>query len=103
MPICSSPTEMLTSIPVTRVLSDQAAKLIHCSNLFHNPWAGALASLLVDSTKRHGGLGFAPGSSTNHDGASSGLKVFLANSGSEANVRDSPPPLPAGLLLIVVV
>ena len=65
-------------------------KLVHCSNLFHNEWSGELADLIVQRTKQHGGLGFpdpaSSSSATTHSTEhSSGLKVFFANSGTEAN------------------
>jgi acetylornithine/N-succinyldiaminopimelate aminotransferase len=50
---------------VRRALEDQAARLIHCSNLFFNEPAGRLAERLVSLT--------GPG------------KVFFCNSGAEAN------------------
>lgn len=70
------------------VMAEQAAKLSHTSNVFHNEWAGKLASLIVNLTKREGGLGWAPGSGPggwegSHEAA--GAKVFFSNSGTEAN------------------
>ncbi len=59
-----------------RTLGEQAGKLIHSSNVFHNEWAGQLATLIVDVTKKHGGLGL-------RDGADA--KVFFTSSGTEAN------------------
>lgn len=56
---------------VAQVLFDQANKLLHTSNLYHNENAGALAKTIVETTKSHGG-----------EWAS---KLFLANSGTEAN------------------
>lgn len=75
---------------VQAVLAVQSGKLVHNSNLYHNEWSGELALLLVESTKRLGGMGFPPASaeaSTDDkmDPHSSGLKVFFANSGTEAN------------------
>ncbi len=50
---------------ITRVFNEQAPRLIHCSNLFYNPYQGALAARLADI---------------------SGLsRVFFTNSGTEAN------------------
>lgn len=66
---------------VAEVMGRQAAKLVHNSNLYHNEWSGELAHLLTTLTKQHGGLGYSQNSPT--DGA--GLKVFFANSGTEAN------------------
>jgi acetylornithine aminotransferase len=50
----------------------QARTLVHTSNLYHNPWTGALSQLLVTKTRSSGSM----------HGAS---KVFVCNSGSEAN------------------
>ena len=54
-------------------MQEQAGKLLHTSNLYHNEFAGKLAELLVELTKSHDAPSF--------DGA----KVFFANSGTEAN------------------
>ncbi|KAL1836696.1 hypothetical protein VTJ49DRAFT_4755 [Mycothermus thermophilus] len=56
----------------TRVLTEQAATLVHASNLYYNPWTGALSKLLVEKTRASGGM---------HDAAA----AFICNSGSEAN------------------
>ncbi|KAG8990067.1 acetylornithine aminotransferase [Tulasnella sp. JGI-2019a] len=61
-----------------QVMGEQAATLLHTSNVFWNKWAGSLAGLIVEVTKREGGLGL---SKDGEDGA----KVFFANSGTEAN------------------
>lgn len=45
---------------------------MHTSNLYHNPWTGALSELLVQKTREGGGM---------HDVHS----VFICNSGTEAN------------------
>lgn len=68
---------------VLKVIHEQASKIIHTSNVYHNEWSPRLASLLVTTTQREGGLGFAPG----HQSADppSGLEVFFSNSGTEAN------------------
>ncbi|CAK7564510.1 MAG: acetylornithine aminotransferase [Sporothrix epigloea] len=59
---------------VTRVLADQAATLMHASNLYHNAWTGTLSRQLVEETVKSGGMAYDP------------IKaVFIANSGSEAN------------------
>src|SRR5947209_2276063 len=50
----------------------QAKTLIHTSNLYHNPWTGALSELLVKKTLESGAM---------HDARA----VFVCNSGSEAN------------------
>lgn len=65
------------------MLNEQASKIIHVSNVYHNEWSPRLASLLVETTQREGGLGFAPG----HQSTTppSGLQVFVSNSGTEAN------------------
>jgi acetylornithine aminotransferase len=54
------------------VSSFQARTLIHASNLYHNPWTGALSTILVQKTLEAGAM---------HDASS----VFVCNSGSEAN------------------
>lgn len=59
---------------VTRVLAEQAATLMHASNLYHNPWTGVLSRQLIEETRASGGMASAPASA-----------VFIANSGSEAN------------------
>lgn len=50
----------------------QAKTLVHASNLYYNPWTGALSSLLVKKTLEDGSM---------HDATA----VFICNSGSEAN------------------
>ncbi|KAJ1021129.1 hypothetical protein NDA16_003915 [Ustilago loliicola] len=69
---------------IAQIAADQSAKLVHASNLYHNEWSGELADRMVTLTHKHGGMGFQKGTkpSTPH---SAGLKVFLANSGTEAN------------------
>lgn len=63
---------------VAKVASEQASELVHCSNLYFNTWSGAMANKLVEMTHQHGGLGTEPNSDA-------GLRVFVANSGTEAN------------------
>ncbi|KAJ6539101.1 acetylornithine aminotransferase [Mycena capillaripes] len=65
---------------VVKTIAEQAGKMIHTSNVYHNEWAPRLAQLLVTLTQRNGGLGFAPGTKS-----SGGAKVFFSNSGTEAN------------------
>jgi acetylornithine aminotransferase len=67
-----------------QTLTEQAGKLLHTSNVFHNEWAGRLAELLVTLTQKEGGLGFGVGGSDSKP-RKSGTKVFFANSGTEAN------------------
>ncbi|KAK4462472.1 acetylornithine and succinylornithine aminotransferase [Cladorrhinum samala] len=57
---------------MSEILAEQAKTLIHASNLYYNPWTGALSKLLVERTLESGGM---------HDAAA----VFICNSGSEAN------------------
>ena len=57
---------------ITRIITDQARTLVHASNLYYNPWTGALSKLLVETTRSSGGM---------HDAQA----VFVCNSGSEAN------------------
>jgi acetylornithine aminotransferase len=64
-------------------MSEQAGKILHASNVYHNEWAGRLAELLVTLTQKQGGLGWAVDDS--RLGSGSGAKVFFSNSGTEAN------------------
>ena len=57
---------------------EQAAKMVHTSNVWYNEWAGELAKLLVETTRAEGGLGLAKA-------GGGGAKVFFSNSGTEAN------------------
>ena len=50
----------------------QARTLVHTSNLYHNPWTGELSKLIVTKTRESGSMHTAS-------------KVFVCNSGSEAN------------------
>lgn len=50
----------------------QAQQVMHTSNLYHNLWTGALCKLLVETTLAAGGF-------------ASASRVFVCNSGSEAN------------------
>ena len=77
---------ILTDWKHGQVLNEQAGKLLHASNVYHNEWAGKLAELLVTLTQREGGLGYpAGGSSKTSGGQLRGAKAFFANSGTEAN------------------
>lgn len=80
---------------IAEVAAEQARRLVHSSNLYHNEWSGELADRMVKMTREHGGLGVPKGQ---HQDADAGkaevderkeqqqqLKVFLANSGTEAN------------------
>lgn len=57
---------------IARIMYDQALTLGHSSNLYHNLWTGELSRQLVETTKESGGMFNAS-------------RVFLANSGTEAN------------------
>jgi len=57
---------------MSRILYEQSQTLVHSSNLYYNPWTGALSQLLVEKTKEAGGMKDVG-------------KVFVCNSGSEAN------------------
>lgn len=57
---------------MSKILYQQSQTLVHSSNLYHNPWIGALSQLLVEKTKEQGGMKDVG-------------KVFICNSGSEAN------------------
>lgn len=66
---------------IADIAGEQARKLVHSSNLYHNEWSGELANKMVELTWLHGGLGMEKGAK----GEAQTLKVFLANSGTEAN------------------
>ena len=51
---------------------EQALELVHCSNLYHSPWPGQLAKLIIETTK-------------SHSPQTPFQKVFVSNSGTEAN------------------
>ncbi|KAF2768679.1 mitochondrial acetylornithine aminotransferase [Teratosphaeria nubilosa] len=57
---------------ISKIIYQQSQTLLHCSNLYHNPWIGALSQLLVEKTKAAGGMKDVG-------------KAFICNSGSEAN------------------
>ncbi|KAK5120222.1 acetylornithine aminotransferase [Meristemomyces frigidus] len=57
---------------MSKILYQQSQTLVHSSNLYHNPWTGALSQLLVEKTKAAGGMKDVG-------------KAFICNSGSEAN------------------
>lgn len=57
---------------ITKIMTEQAGTLIHSSNLYHNDHTGRLAKKIVTATRESGGM-------------SDASRVFLANSGSEAN------------------
>ena len=57
---------------MSKLIAQQSKTLVHTSNLYHNPWTGALSSLLVKNTLGSGAMHTAS-------------KVFVCNSGSEAN------------------
>lgn len=67
---------------IAQIAFDQANRLVHSSNLYHNEWSGELAHKMVELTRQFGGLGMEKGKGENKDKQ---LKVFLANSGTEAN------------------
>ncbi|KAL7794202.1 pyridoxal phosphate-dependent transferase [Trichoderma ceciliae] len=54
------------------IIAQQAKTLLHASNLYHNPWTGALSKLLVEKTLQAGCM---------HEAS----RVFICNSGTEAN------------------
>lgn len=67
---------------VARLAGEQAATLVHASNLYYNNWSGHLAEKLASLTRAHGGVGFPRGSEAPPGGD---LRIFLCNSGTEAN------------------
>ncbi|KAF5322529.1 hypothetical protein D9619_000988 [Psilocybe cf. subviscida] len=68
---------------VLKVINEEAGKLMHASNVYHNAHAPALAETLVRTTQTEGGVGYARGGT--RDATPSKIKVFFANSGAEAN------------------
>ncbi|KAJ2083293.1 acetylornithine aminotransferase [Coemansia sp. RSA 988] len=72
---------------VAAAVADQATKLVHCSNLYHNQWAPKLASGIVEATLAaypQGTQGIYAKGTDGTDNA--GLaRVFFSNSGTEAN------------------
>ncbi|KAJ2798550.1 acetylornithine aminotransferase, partial [Coemansia helicoidea] len=63
---------------VAAAISDQATKLVHCSNLYHNEWAPQLARRLVEATA----AAYPQGTQGIYAGPA---RVFFSNSGTEAN------------------
>ncbi|KAG0679474.1 acetylornithine aminotransferase [Pichia californica] len=57
---------------IAKIMFEQASTLMHSSNLYHNPWTLELSKQLVDKTIKFNGM---------HDAS----RVFLCNSGTEAN------------------
>ncbi|KAJ9608992.1 acetylornithine aminotransferase [Cladophialophora chaetospira] len=57
---------------LNRLIAHQAQRLIHASNLYHNPWTPILSKSLIEETQKQ-----SPGSPL--------TQVFISNSGSEAN------------------
>lgn len=57
---------------LAQIMYDQALELTHCSNLYHSPWPGELAKLIIETTK-------------SHSPETPFQKVFIANSGTESN------------------
>jgi acetylornithine aminotransferase len=68
---------------ISQLAGEQASKMVHTSNVWYNEWAGELAQLVVETTRQHGGLGFASGGKEQR--GEGGAKVFFSNSGTEAN------------------
>lgn len=57
---------------VNKIINEQSSKLLHCSNLYYNQPAGELSEKLVNKTKEN-------------EGMKDASRVFLCNSGTEAN------------------
>ena len=57
---------------IEQIMHDQARTLVHCSNLYHNPWMGTFSKLIIEKTRAAGAM-------------QSAARVFVCNSGSEAN------------------
>lgn len=56
---------------MSKIMYQQSQTLVHSSNLYYNPWTGALSQLLVEKTNEAGGF--------------NASRAFICNSGSEAN------------------
>ncbi|KAJ1759701.1 acetylornithine aminotransferase [Coemansia sp. RSA 2523] len=69
---------------ITAAVVDQASKLVHCSNLYHNEWAPQLARNIVESTIAAYPQGTQGIYAQAADGRSP-ARVFFSNSGTEAN------------------
>ncbi|KAJ1941149.1 acetylornithine aminotransferase [Linderina pennispora] len=69
---------------VSAAIADQATKLIHCSNLYHNEWAPQLAQTLIAATEASFSSATAGLYAKGADGKI-GARVFFSNSGTEAN------------------
>ncbi|KAJ1822238.1 acetylornithine aminotransferase [Coemansia sp. RSA 2675] len=63
---------------VAAIVADQATKLVHCSNLYHNEWAPTLAQRIVTATTK----AYPQGTQGIY---AEGARVFFSNSGTEAN------------------
>lgn len=63
---------------------EQAARMVHTSNVWYNEWAGELAKLLVETTRAEGGLALLP-KDDKGGGGGGGAKVFFSSTGTEAN------------------
>jgi len=57
---------------IAQLMYDQALELTHCSNLYHSPWPGELAKLIIETTK-------------SYSPETPFQKVFISNSGTESN------------------
>ncbi|KAL8911857.1 MAG: hypothetical protein Q9171_003045 [Xanthocarpia ochracea] len=57
---------------MAKLLYQQALTLVHASNLYYNPWTGELSKQIITKTRSAGAMHTAS-------------KVFICNSGSEAN------------------
>lgn len=66
------PHNPLHTLLLIFILRKKAKTLMHTSNLYHNPWVGALSQLLVQKTLEAGAM-------------QNANAAFICNSGSEAN------------------
>ncbi|KAF2464945.1 acetylornithine aminotransferase mitochondrial precursor [Lindgomyces ingoldianus] len=57
---------------MAEVIAEQAQRLVHTSNLYHNPYTGLLSKQIIQLTHATGGM-------------STAARTFICNSGSEAN------------------
>ncbi|KAJ1657779.1 acetylornithine aminotransferase [Dispira simplex] len=69
---------------VAQVVSEQATRLVHLSNLYRNEWSGPLAQQLVEMTCQAEQARVEEGGDKTNTGFRP-TKVFFSNSGTEAN------------------
>ncbi|EJT97674.1 PLP-dependent transferase [Dacryopinax primogenitus] len=83
-----------------QVMADQVGSLAHASNVYWNEWVGELASLLVGLTRKEGGLGYAPDDSYTFYQRDSGPHLF-SRTYTEPEPEDLPAPSPTGAKVFI--